>query len=57
VKQYSYDPEASSTSKKLTQKAIIQFGSGALGGHFMTDDVRLGTCDGVKSTGQIHIKN
>jgi len=26
-------------------------------GHFVTDDVRLGTCDGEKSSGQIHIKN
>lgn len=35
---------------------MIQFGSGALAGHFMTDDVRIGTCDGT-SSGQIHIKN
>lgn len=35
---------------------MIQFGSGALAGHFVTDDIRLGTCDGEKSTGQIHIK-
>ena len=35
---------------------MIQFGSGALAGHFVNDDIRLGTCDGKKSTGQIHIK-
>ena len=38
----------------LDQKAAIKFGSGSLEGHFMTDDVRLGTCDS-KSSGQIHI--
>ena len=26
-------------------------------GHFVTDDLRLGSCDGTKSSGQIHIKN
>ena len=36
---------------------MIQFGSGALSGHFMTDDVRVGTCDGSTSSGQIHITN
>jgi hypothetical protein len=56
-KQYSYDDSASPSAKKLTQKAAIQFGSGALAGHFMTDDLRLGTCDGSSSSGQIHIKN
>jgi len=56
VKELSYDDEASTTAKKLAQRAVIQFGSGALAGHFMTDDMRVGTCD-AKSTGQIHIKN
>lgn len=28
-----------------------------MAGHFVTDDVRLGSCDGTKSSGQIHIKN
>ena len=56
-KAFSYDDAASHTSHKLTQKAAIQFGSGALAGHFMTDDLRLGTCDGTTSSGQIHIKN
>ena len=56
-KAFSYDDGASSSSKKLTQKAAIQFGSGALAGHFVTDDLRLGTCDGTSSSGQIHIKN
>jgi hypothetical protein len=36
---------------------MIQFGSGALSGHFMTDDVRVGTCDASSSSGQIHIKD
>ena len=35
---------------------MIQFGSGALAGHFISDDMRIGSCDG-KSNGQIHIKN
>lgn len=56
-KEYSYDNEASKTYKATKQAAMIQFGSGALAGHFVTDDVRLGTCDGKKSNGQIHIKN
>lgn len=56
TKELSYDDTASSTAKKLSQRAVIQFGSGALAGHFMTDDLRVGTCDS-KSTGQIHIKN
>ena len=53
----SYDESASSTYKKTDQRAAIQFGSGALMGHFVTDDLRLGSCDGSKSSGQIHIKN
>jgi hypothetical protein len=57
AKELSYDDAASSTAHKLEQRAAIQFGSGALMGHFMTDDLRLGTCDGSKSSGQIHIKN
>ena len=28
-----------------------------MAGHFITDDIRLGSCDGTKSSGQIHIKN
>jgi phytepsin len=56
-KEYAYDDEKSKTRKKTDQKAIIQFGSGALAGHFFTDDVRLGSCDGHSSSGQIHIKN
>lgn len=56
-KELSYDETASSTYKKTDQRAAIQFGSGALMGHFVTDDLRLGSCDGSKSSGQIHIKN
>ena len=56
VKELSYDETASSSHHKTNQRAIIQFGSGALAGHFVTDDLRVGTCDS-KSTGQIHIKN
>ena len=57
TKEFSYDDSKSKTAKKLEQRAAIQFGSGALMGHFMTDDLRLGSCDGEKSSGQIHIKN
>ena len=56
-KEFSYDDTKSKSAKKLEQRAAIQFGSGALMGHFMTDDLRLGSCDGEKSSGQIHIKN
>jgi len=48
-KEYSYDINASCTSNKLSQRAQIQFGSGALAGHFLTDDVRIGSCDGKSS--------
>lgn len=50
-KELSYDDDASKTREKTEQKAIIQFGSGALAGHFFKDDVRLGSCDGSKSNG------
>lgn len=49
-KELSYDETASNSHKKTPQRAIIQFGSGALAGHFVTDDLRVGTCDS-KSTG------
>ena len=48
-KEYSYDDSSSCTAVKLTQRAAIQFGSGALAGHFMTDDLRVGTCDSSSS--------
>lgn len=54
-KEFAYDDTKSKTNHKTEQKAIIQFGSGALAGHFFKDDIRLGTCDGSKSNGQIHI--
>ena len=50
-KELSYDDTASKSAKKTNQRAAIQFGSGALMGHFMTDDLRLGSCDGSKSSG------
>jgi len=56
-KEYSYDETKSPGHQLTEQKAIIQFGSGALAGHFINDDIRLGTCDGTTSNGQIHIKN
>jgi len=56
MKEYSYKDQDSCSSNKLPQRAMIQFGSGALAGHFMTDDMRVGTCDG-KSSGQVHIKD
>lgn len=43
-KELSYDNDSSNTSKQTSQKAIITFGSGKLGGHFYTDDIRLGSC-------------
>lgn len=49
-KQYSYDDTKSSTFNKTDQKAHITFGSGSLAGHFVTDDVRVGSCD-EKSSG------
>lgn len=55
-KEYSFDDTASKSNHKTEQKAVIQFGSGALAGHFYKDDVRLGSCDGSKSNGQILIK-
>jgi cathepsin D len=55
-KDYAYDDTKSCTAKKTTQRAMIQFGSGALAGHFLTDDMRIGSCEG-QSTGQIHIKD
>ena len=50
-KALSYDDEASSSSKKTKQAALITFGSGKLGGHFYTDDIRIGECDGKESNG------
>ena len=55
-KEFSYDDTSSKTNKKSEQKAVIQFGSGALAGHFFRDDIRLGSCDGSKSNRQILIK-
>lgn len=49
-KELSFDTHASKTAVLLEQQASITFGSGSLKGHFMTDDVRLGTCD-EKSSG------
>jgi len=57
VKERSYNNVTSTSSHFTPQKAQIFFGSGNLAGHFITDDIRLGSCDGSKSSGQIHIKN
>jgi hypothetical protein len=54
TKVRSYDETLSETHQKTAQTAEIQFGSGALGGTFYTDDVRIGDCGGG---GQILIKN
>lgn len=56
TKEYSYKDQESCSANILPQRAMIQFGSGALAGHFLTDDMRIGSCDGA-STGQIHIKD
>ena len=52
-KMRSYDDKASDTAKRTSQKAHINFGSGSLSGTFMTDDIRLGSCD--SKHGSIHI--
>lgn len=52
----SYNNMTSKTAVSTPQQAKIFFGSGNLAGHFVTDDVRIGSCDGSKSSGQIHIK-
>jgi len=54
-KEFSYDDTKSCSAKKTNQRAMIQFGSGALAGHFVNDDMRIGSCEG-QSNGQIHIK-
>lgn len=48
-KQYSFKPSASTSFSETEQRAFIQFGSGALSGNFVLDDVRLGSCDGQSS--------
>lgn len=45
-KEYSYDDTKSCSANKTPQRAMIQFGSGALAGHFVNDDMRIGSCDG-----------
>lgn len=54
-KEYSFKPSDSTSFSETDQRAFIQFGSGALSGNFVLDDVRLGSCDGM-SSGQVHIK-
>lgn len=51
TKERSYNNLTSSTAHYTPQKAQIFFGSGNLAGHFITDDIRLGSCDGTKSSG------
>jgi len=51
TKERSYNNLTSTTAAFTPQKAQIFFGSGNLAGHFITDDVRLGSCDGTKSSG------
>lgn len=51
TKERSYNNLTSQTAAFTPQKAQIFFGSGNLAGHFVTDDVRLGSCDGTKSSG------
>ena len=43
--------------KNLNHAVNVSFGSGTLGGHFVQDDVRVGTCDGKLSNGQIVVKD
>lgn len=51
TKERSYNNMTSTSTAYTPQKAQIFFGSGNLAGHFVTDDVRLGSCDGSKSSG------
>ena len=51
TKERSYSNTTSTTTAFTPQKAQIFFGSGNLAGHFITDDIRLGSCDGTKSSG------
>lgn len=51
---YSYNHKASKTNQISEKGASISFGSGSLSGHFHSDDMRLGSCEGG---GQIVIKN
>ena len=55
-KDRSFNAEVSSSFHSTEQQAKIYFGSGNLAGNFVTDTVRLGTCDG-KSSGQVVINN
>ena len=55
-KKYSYDNEASTTSKKMKMNKSVQFGSGFVAGDFYSDDVRFGSCDGG-GHGMIHVKS
>jgi len=48
-KEFSYDDSKSCTAVKTQQRAMIQFGSGALAGHFLNDDMRIGSCEGQSS--------
>jgi len=45
-KEFAYDDKASSTSNGSPAFAAIEFGSGALAGHFYKDDIRIGSCNG-----------
>jgi len=56
-KERAYNNLTSTSATYTPQKAQIFFGSGNLAGHFITDDIRLGSCEGSKSSGPIHIKN
>jgi phytepsin len=48
-KEFSYDETKSSTYKPTDKAAEIHFGSGSLSGTFVTDDLRVGSCDGKSS--------
>lgn len=46
IKEYAYDDDKSCSFKRTNQRAYIKFGSGALMGHFIYDDFRVGSCEG-----------
>jgi hypothetical protein len=53
TRKFFYDEALSKTSKKPTDSEFVNitFGSGKIGGHFLQDDVTIGTCDGSDANG------
>ena len=45
-KERSYNNLTSLTAVSTAQEATVFFGTGTLEGHFVYDDLRIGSCDG-----------